>query len=87
MIDLLMGATKTVPLVGRAIEYYKSRKEEAQMQDILDCLRRSSQGNAGNAVRAEIGSASDRLYSKMAAKGLLVRTPVGYILPEFYRGF
>jgi hypothetical protein len=61
------------------VEWYGERG----MRTAEDALRRSSQANAGNCLRPGIGSKEDRLYQRMAAKGYLIRTPLGYMLPEF----
>ena len=62
------------------------RDESEMMQNIVDDLRRSTREHKGNCLTAEIGSEKDRLYGRMAERGLLVRGPFGYTLPE-YGGF
>ena len=86
--------TIEVPLVGKAVElgckayqHFRNRSEEKRMQAVVDEFRRRSQRNAGNCLKVVIGSDEDRLYSKMVAKGYLVRVPgLGYMLPEFAPG-
>ena len=79
-----------IPLIGKILggaykfgQQFKDKKEEEQMREIADDLRRSARANAGNCLQAEIGSDRDRLYSKMVTKNYLVRTPLGYMLPEY----
>jgi hypothetical protein len=64
----------------------KLQLEEEQERQIVDDLRRTARANRSNCLNPEIGSPGDRQCSKMAAKGLLVRTPVGYMLPEYVSG-
>ena len=61
----------------------KEGKEEEHMRQLADQLRRTSQTNSGNVIKAEPGSDEDRYLSKMVEKGFLVRVPFGYMLPEF----
>lgn len=96
MIELLVGKAIDVAQKGIADLFGKRRAEKerehaAALEElelrIVDDLRRTSRiPGAGNCLTAEIGSEKDRLYGKMAAKGLLVRGPFGYTLPE-YGGF
>jgi histidinol-phosphate/aromatic aminotransferase/cobyric acid decarboxylase-like protein len=93
MIEMLFG--KAVDLAQKGIsrvigqrqaekDRERLQREEDQELQIVDDLRRSSLvPGAGNCLTAEIGSEKDRLYGKMAAKGLLVRTFSGYRLPEY----
>lgn len=70
----------------KAFHSFEEKKEEDKMRSIVEELRRRSCANAGNCFTAEIGSEEDRLYSKMVAKGLLVRSfGNGYMLPEMIR--
>jgi histidinol-phosphate/aromatic aminotransferase/cobyric acid decarboxylase-like protein len=92
MIELLVG--KAVDAAQKGITHlFGKRKadqererleaEEERERQIVDDLRRSSLvPGAGNCLTAEIGSEKDRQYGRMAAKGLLVRTFSGYMLPE-----
>ena len=65
-------------------ENEKKQREEKEEQAIIDDLRRSSRALKGNCLTAEIGSERDRVYSRMVNNGKLVRTHVGYILPEAF---
>ncbi len=72
-------------LVGDAYKgfrFFKDRKNRSKCR-IEDDLRRTTRANAGNCLTAEIGCEKDRLYSKRVAKGMLTRTPLGYMLPEY----
>jgi hypothetical protein len=60
-----------------------AQEKGEQMLRIVDDLRRSAREHRGNCLTAEIGSELDRLYGRMVEKGILVRGPFGYTLPEF----
>jgi hypothetical protein len=79
----LSGAQKVTQHFEKRKEEKRIKTEEELMQAVEDNLRRTTYANAGNFLKPEIGSEDDRLYSKMAAKGRLVRVPFGYMLPEF----
>jgi|SRR5579862_1407483 len=100
MIDLLAAGKTLFDISKSANQWYRDRQqkkqhdeeekqhqsEEEKMQAVLDDFRRRSMANVGNCFKAEIGSEEDRLYSKMVAKGYLVREfGNGYMLPEFRR--
>ena len=75
------------PIV-KTCQYFVGQHDEKMMQAVRADLRRSTVAHAGNFLRPEIGSKKDRLYQRMVNKGYLVRTPLGYVLPEFSpRGF
>jgi hypothetical protein len=89
MNDIVTAVKVFVGPIIRAIIWVRHRrhtsKGEAEGQAILQELRRDSATRA-NCHRPN-GSSEDRLYQELAAKGQLVKTPFGYMLPEFYRGF
>jgi histidinol-phosphate/aromatic aminotransferase/cobyric acid decarboxylase-like protein len=70
---------------------YKSHGEKAEderMQAVVDELRLRVLTGGGNCITATVGSEEDRFFSKMVAKGLLVRHMMnGYMLPESFNGF
>jgi hypothetical protein len=77
-------------IIEAGIKVYKSKEEEKEnerMQAIVDELRlRVLTGHGGNCLRPTVASEEDRFYSKMVAKGLLVRHIMGgYMLPEMFR--
>jgi histidinol-phosphate/aromatic aminotransferase/cobyric acid decarboxylase-like protein len=92
MIDLLVG--KAIDAAQKGLTYLAGKRhadkererlaveEEQEWQNVDDLRRSSYVPGAGNCLTAEIGSEKDRLYGRMAAKGLLVRTFSGYVLPE-----
>lgn len=82
-MDYFSIATKILGEAFKLGKHVKDAKDEEQMQTIVDNLRRSSGRNGGNCLNPEIGSEADRLYSKMATKGYLVRMAHGYMLPEY----
>jgi len=93
LYELIAG--KAVDAAQRGVTYlFGKRKadkerqrlaaEEAQERQIVNDLRRASNGRC---LRPAIDSEEDRLLGRMAEKGLLVRTPLGYMLPEFSGAF
>ena len=89
MLDLLIG--KALDYAGKVMSYFRHKKEQEKLllqgeleRQIVDDLRRSSKAMKGNCLTAEVGSERERLLSKIAAKGHLVRTRTGFMLPEAF---
>jgi hypothetical protein len=80
------GVWKAVAQIRRFVVGRIAARQERQMQAIADELRRRVGSNRANVLSPEIGSKHDRLYSKMATKGYLLRTHSGYRLPHQHRG-
>ena len=85
MIDVPI-ITKIVEIGVKIWQRHGEKHEEETMRAVLDDLRRSSNAGTGNILRVQAGSQQDRLYQKMVARGYLVKTTLGYMLPEFYKG-
>ncbi len=75
-MDPITMIEKAVGYADKAWNYRKNKaaqeqakREDAEMLEEFDNLRRSTLANGGNLLVAEIGSPKDRLYSKMVEKG------------------
>ncbi len=75
-----------IKLVQEALKlktHHDEKKEDEIMQAIADQLRRTSQANAANVIPSVPGTDEDRFLARIAAKGYLVRTHHGFMLPDF----
>jgi hypothetical protein len=86
LIGLGKAAMEVVSGGRKIVQAHEDKKEDERMREIYDQLRRSWMSNGANCLTAEIGSPEDRFYSKMVAKGYLVRSfGNGYLLADMMR--
>jgi hypothetical protein len=80
---------KTLIDEGRKLfSAHEEKEEDEKMQAIVEELRLRVYTGGGNCIRPTVASEEDRFLSKMVAKGLLLRTPMGgYMLPEMFSNF